>query len=594
MRVPAQTGATVQTSNPFGSTQPFLQQANQGTAQTLGEVAQDLKTTGQAIGGALAEQEKADAEQRKAALAAAEAEKKRARELMIADGLVDVQRRANDDEVKFRSQQGLNALKASGPALDKLDKHIEDVGARFTDPLLRAEFDVRAKQAILGSRKSMEEHTSKEYASGIKQTYANLHDQAVRTAGSVELSPEEMSLTLAPVDQGADEFMSPEEAKAAKLELRGDVSAAMIERRANTGKIAEAEEQLKLDRALLGDKRVARLQETIDSKKKEQTGKQVAVAVNAVADEVRDENNIVMPTEFKSKLPKMSADDPRREAYEAAIEKQQAIEKKRMDELVDFEVNNASVAIDDGVPIPDKTVKRLRKYDNEKLRGLLDKEEARKRAARTEREGSARDRREAQKAQADINAEAEERFAAELIRNPNANHRDFIIKFTRDVSAREGRPVTVSPKFEAKLERDSEDAKRDDGSDKSKAKAKFAGDIESKIDGLTVTKKGGKADYELTKEWSGYAAHVYEEQVRQNGGKPLTAEQEKAIGAQIIDKAVNGKKTVQKPPPQPAGPVYQPNQLGQKKVKSYGYSADRKTRIPRYEDDSLGDPEPVP
>lgn len=595
MRVPTIGAATVQNADPYGNTAPNLVQPDYNPAQTIAEVGKDITGVGQAIGGVMAEDAKESAAKQKAALEAAEAEKKRARELTIADGVVDVQRRANDDEVKFRSQQGLGALKASGPALDGLDKHIDEVGARFTDPLLRAEFNVRAKQAILGSRKSIEEHTSKQYGEGIKQTYGNLRDGALRTASTVELSPEEMKSVLAPVDQGADEFMSAEDAKKAKLELRGDVSEAVIARRIAEGQVDEAESQLQLDRSLLGEKREKALKGQLESKRKDITAKSVAVQVNNLADGVRDENNIVTGQALSDALPKVAEDDPRREAFETAIEKQRAIEDKRLKELLEVEKNNASNAINDGVTIPDQTLKRLKKYDREALEGLLAKAEARKHARALDRRGNRQEIADERRFQAEINGEAEERFAALLKQDPNASHKDFIVKFTRDVSAREGRPVTVSPRFEAKLENDSATERQKQNTNEGRTESKFSSDVEKAIDGMTILKKGGKPDEALTRSWGGYAALRYQAAVQANGGKPLNAEQSDKLSASIINEAVadNKKGKVMTKPPAALGPTYEPALVG-KKVRSYGYSIDGKKRIPRYTDGSLGPPEEVP
>lgn len=596
MRVPTVGAATVQNSNPYGDTRPNLVQPDYSVAQTIAEVGKDVAGAGQALGGLIASEEKESAAKQKAALEAAEAEKKRARELTIADGVVDVQRRANDDEVKFRSQQGLGALKASGPALDGLDKHIDQVGQRFTDPLLRAEFGVRAKQAILGSRKSIEEHTSKQYAEGIKQTYGNLRDSALRTAATVELSPDEMKSVLAPVDQGADEFMSAEDAKKAKLELRGDVSEAVITRRIAEGQVDEAESQLQLDRPLLGEKREKALKSQIESKRKDLTSKSVAVQVNELADGVRDENNIVTGQALSDALPKVAEDDPRREAFETAIEKQRVIEDKRLKELLEVEKNNASNAINDGVAIPDKTLQRLKKYDREALEGLLAKAEARKHARAVDRRGNRQEINDALRRQAEINGEAEERFAARLKQDPNANHKDFIIEFTRDVSAREGRPVTVTPRFEAKLENDAATERQKQNTAEGRNESKFSSDVEKSIDGMTILKKGGKPDEALTRSWGGYAALRYQSAVQSNGGKPLTAEQSDKLSASIISEAVadsNKKGKVTAKPPPVLGPAYEPAFI-KKTIRSYGYSVDGKKRIPRYTDGSLGPAEEVP
>lgn len=267
MRVPTLQQQGVQSVNPYNSTEPLLTEANQSTARTIESIAGAVNSAGTVIGAGVEQRRKEE----EAALAKAAAAQKQAQEVQIADGLVNVQRKVGDRESKFLGLQGLDAVRDSGPALDDVDKAVQDEGERYTDPQQKALFDVKAKAAILATRKSIEGHTTREYAAGVKDTFNNLRTTAIANAGSIDLSPEEMKTALAPVDQAADEFMPAEQAKAAKLELRADVSDATIQRHLDTGKLDQAAAQLELDRGLLGAKRAANLDKAIDEKKKAAT-----------------------------------------------------------------------------------------------------------------------------------------------------------------------------------------------------------------------------------------------------------------------------------------------------------------------------------
>lgn len=281
MRVPVQQQTEVQASNPYGDTSPNLQQPNMGLAQALGSIGKDVNQVGQAAGGMMAEQAREDKAAQRKALADAEEAKKKAEGLLIADGLVDLQRKVGDDESKFLGKQGLDAVRASGPTLDAFDKHLEDVAARYTDPLQQSEFKVRGKQALLAARRSVETHTTRENAAGTKDTFNNLRSAAIRNAGSIDLSPSEMGAAMAPVDQAADEFLPPELAKAAKVELRADMADATIQRHLDAGRVDQAAKQLELDRGTLGTKRAKNLDAAIDEQRKANTKASEAFSAQA-------------------------------------------------------------------------------------------------------------------------------------------------------------------------------------------------------------------------------------------------------------------------------------------------------------------------
>lgn len=563
MRVPTVEQQSVLPSNPYSNTSPHLMQSGPGLKNEIAKLGQQAGDAAQAVGGAvsreIAQDDALAKAQSKQVIADAEAAQKRARAALQAEALVELQRKADDDTAALFGREGFDAMRESGPTKDKLDKHLTEIGERFVDPQDRLDFENLGNAALLSRRKSIEEYTTKQNLAGTKATLEGMRSEAVRGASSVDLSPEEMKAALGPVDATYDRILPPEAAAAAKTELRADMSEAMIQRRIQSGDIEGATTIMAGDSSILGPRRMASLQLKVDAAKKDLTAKGVAIEVNALADGARDEYGITTGKALRNAMPKLAEDDERREALEVALEKQSTLEDKRLRELLEVARNDADKADLNGTAVPAEAQAILEKYDAKYLRGLRDDRRARAKSARIERDGTARDKAEARRQQAEVDREAEERFARELIRNPNASHKEFIANFAAEKSAEMGEPVAVSPLFKAKLDRDGAEAVKGVDTKEAAAKRAFASKLEAELGPMTKPmRKGAREDQALTQDWVGQGALQYQAALERNGGKPLDAKQEAELKASIIHQARGEKKVIAAPAPKPLGPEFRP------------------------------------
>ena len=569
MRVPTAEQQSVLPSNPFGSTAPQLQRPDFRPAQDIANLGKQVGGFTQAVGGAVSRelaQGDADAinernrvlKQNDADLKAAEDARKRAKAALQAEALVELQRKADDETAGLFGREGFDAMRESGPTKDRLDKHLKDIGERFVDPMDRLEFDNLGNAALLSRRKSIEEYTTKQNLAGTKATLEGLRSEAVRGAASVDLTPQEMKASVGAVDATYDRILPPEAAAAAKTELRADMSEAMIQRRIQSGDIEGAKAILAGDESILGPKRSKALKGAVESAEKDFTAKGVAAEVNGLADQVRDEHRIVTGKALRDAMPKLAEDDPRRQAFETALEKQSVLEDKRLKELLEVERNNAENAFGDNVALPDQTRKVLEKYDRRYLTALEDAEETRRERRRARREGTPAQRHAVDKQQAEDDEAFRYRLEKRLTEDPTVSPRDVLSEFVEE-KAKAGRRVTISEPERERAGATSAKYQKDAGSKESTTQRAWASKLEAEIGPMAKpTKKGSREDPEITQTWVGEGLVQYRAALERNGGKPLDSKQEAELKASIIHQARSGKPTVTKAAPKPLGPEYVP------------------------------------
>ena len=534
MRVPVLTQQSVAPANPFGDTSPNLQRTNLGTAQALGSVAQEVGQLGAAAGNVMEQQAREERQASAKALHDAEQAKKRAEELQIADGLVDLQRRVGDDEAKFLGRKGLDALRASGPTLDALDKYVEEGSQRFTDPLQKLEFQVRAKQALLTARRSIESHTTREYASGTATTYANLRDAAVRNAGSVDLSPDEMASALAPVDQAADEFMPPELAKQAKAELRADVAEAVIQRHLEAGNVDKAREQLKLDRALFPQKRAQQLAAAVEragaGAEKDRLAGQLSKLVDGSAEAVRSDDGYVTEEDLRKAVNVEGYEGQQRDAVEAEVAQRVRIEKARLKADIEKHRDNVSRSDLPGRAKAGESELFLEKYDPDFLLARQARKRAEFRAWKAS-QGDAKGKAAEAKLQKAVDTEFLNRLGAELVNNPTTNPEEFLTTFIAE-KAKEGDDVTVSDVARARAGLDAAKAGKKAETAEGATERAVASRLEKTL-GAAFKQKGKPLDQKLLNERVGRALAVYHQRLEAKG-KPLDESELAGIEAELL------------------------------------------------------------
>jgi hypothetical protein len=533
MRVPVLKQQSVAARNPFGDTSPNLQQANLGTAQALGAVAQDVGQLGQSIGNVMEQQAREERQASAKALHDAEVAKRRAEELQVADGLVDLQRRVGDDESKFLGRKGLDAVRASGGTLDAFDKYVEEGAKRYTDPTQKLEFQVRAKQALLAARRSVESHTTREYAAGTATTFANLRDAAVRNAGSVDLSPAEMASALAPVDQAADEFFPAELAKTAKTELRADMAEAVIQRHLEAGNIEKAKAQLEADRSLFAPKRATQLGAAIDranaGAEKDRVAGEVAKLVDTSAEAVRTPDGYVTEEALRKAVPVEGYEGQQRDQVEAEIRQRLQLERAKLKADGDKHRDNVNRADLQGVRAGESEV-WLEKYDPDFLLARQARKRAEFRAWKAS-QGDAKGKAAEARLQKAVDQEFLNRLNAELINDPSTKPDDFLTTFIAE-KAKQGDDVMVSDVARARAGLDAAKAgKRADSTEGATERA-VANRFERTL-GAAFKQKGKPLDQKLLNERVGRALGLYRERLDAKG-KPLDEAELAGLEAEML------------------------------------------------------------
>jgi len=530
MRVPVLTQQNVAAANPFGATSPMLTEADQSTSRSLQSAARIADTAGVVIGAGI-EQRRLEQEK---ALADAEREKKRASELLIADGLVDLQRKVGDDEAKFLGRKGLDALRASGSTLDAFDRYVEEGAQRYTDPTQQLEFKVRAKQALLAARRSVETHTTREYAAGTANTLANLHDAAVRNAGSVDLSPDEMSLAMAPVDQAADEFLPPEQATAAKRELRADMAEAVIRRHLEVGRVDQAKAQLEADRGLFAQKRAEQLSAAVAragaGAEQDRLAGEISKLVDTTAEAVRSPDGYVTEEELRKAVRPEGYEGRQRDMVEAELRQRAQVERAKFKAEGDQHRDNVNRSDLPGNKRAGESELWLEKYDPDFLLARQARKRAEFRAWKAS-QGDAKGRAAEARLQKAVDQEFLNRLGAELINNPGADPEEFLTTFIAE-KAKEGDDVTVSDVARARAGLDAaKSAKRAETAEGATERA-VASRLERTL-GAAFKQKGKPLDQKLLNERVGRALGLYRERLEAKG-KPLDESELAGIEAELL------------------------------------------------------------
>lgn len=387
MRVPALVAQSVEAQVPYGSTAPNLQQPDIRGAQALAQVAGDVNK----LGATFASAEASKNEEQKRALAAAEKAKKEADGLIIDGAVVEAQQRANSQEAAFRQKTGRQALEGSGPALDDFDKIITDGEEQFTDQQLRAQYRVKAQAALLSQRKGIESHTSQQFLVDQKETLEGMRAGAIQAAGRGDLTPEQLALQVQVVDDSFDKQLSPEAAKAAKSELRGDMAFEVISAQIAAGNLEGATENITDMGYLLGPKRVEHLQGAMAQQKNTEGIKKARVEISSTVSTIitsnRGDDGFVDETKAEADLEAMPESDTKEKARQLLATRlnQEAAAKTR--QVLDWKHGaRAQFNVGGYAAIDAKLITKLQKYDPDYLGALSDKQDqknARELAKRT-------------------------------------------------------------------------------------------------------------------------------------------------------------------------------------------------------------------
>lgn len=532
----------------------------------LGDTLSDLPKMGMATAGG--ELSRLRAQQAAAAEAAKEASA-----LAEAGSTVEfnrrIQARLNGDSAAgsegFLTLKGLQASEQSAKVLADMEKDRQDVAEATADLDARQRFLLRSSEALLAYRKQVETHVDKEFGEAKAATLKALEGQALSMAESGVADPDTYGTITRQVESLLKENVPGEVGTAAVKEFRSKSAAALITGKLAAGDVDGATQLSHVLQPELGG-RFVEVKREVDranvGRKKDLANAAITKQVEEWALQARNKDSYVTENDLRAKAGAVGGrgiqvPEDQRDEYEAAIAKKVKEENARLKNDIAEHQKAAERADLEDAPIPGASVEFLTEYDPHFLRGLRDARRARERSERVERDGTASQRAEERRRQAEINSEAEEKYAARLKENPNLSHKDFINEFTREVSAREGYPVTVTPRFAAKLENDGATARQKQGTTELRAEDTFSTNVEKAVDGLTIQKKGGKPDEVITRNWGGYAALRYRRALEANGGKPLSAEQADELSAAIVREALSESGSTGKVTKAPAlAPAY--------------------------------------
>jgi len=374
MRVPMLEQTQVQASDPYPGVSPIIQKPQLAQAEMLGSIGKDIGQAGADVGAALAAKARDEAAAKERAARDAAKAKDEAEDMLVDLQVVGAQQEAQAEDERFKRNQGEDALRESGPTSDRLDDIIKKRSESFAEERLRARFKVKAGSAVLGSRKSIESHTSQQFLAGKQATLEGLRAGAIDAAGAGNLTVDELAEQVHRVDQSFDKQLPPDIALREKNQLRRDMSAEVIAAQIAAGNLGEAQQNIDDMGPLLGPKRTLHLKSLMASeKKKGEIADERATAeqnVQQMVDAGRGADGFMDETATESgleKVPPEQLEDTRR-LLAQRLNQEAAAKKRKVDEWK----NSAGAAYNEGGyhAIPPGLVEKLQKYDSAFLRQL--------------------------------------------------------------------------------------------------------------------------------------------------------------------------------------------------------------------------------
>lgn len=629
-RVPVIDGPRV-ALRPVGQEAPNLQDFDNSYSAAGASIGRGLQNLGQGVDAGMQKQQAAadKAKQEAAALDEAnkllEQQERAQRRLMGGSGstarIDDAFDGVDTSKGGFMATKGLDASKSAADTIDALVKDQKEIAETISDPQARARFLVKSREQLLSFRKQVETHAAKQYGVATDETLKALQGQVI---GMAKAGVPDLDGWLK-LKRRADEYIdtlsvSPDVAKAQRAAFDSVAAAGLVEGMVAQGRTEDAAKYVEENRATLAGKypeAKAIVDRANAGAEKDRAIAEGAELVNTTAEsllqEARGRGEEFISEEDMKAAVKLDETDPAVRAEVAhALELRIRQEADRKQKAIKAAENDANGSDVDGRPMKGETWNFLHKYDND---FLLAREARRQREAehrKAMREGGP-GKRASEKQQDEDDSAFMWRLRARLAKDPNTKLEDVQREFILEQKARTGRNVMVStPAFEQggywSATAQKSDASKDGRDDKADGKR-----IEAAVIKAAELKlgKGQKVDPVAIDEEVGRDLILLDARVQANGGKPLTEDQWRVFEADIarggkkqlpgqwwgaveVDTGRIGQRPVFGPEAPPAGFLTPAKAAPQaKQVKAWVYSNDRKQRMPRYTDGTLGPTEEV-
>lgn len=610
MKVPVYDTPRVQTADAPGYSPRAIR-----TDYTL---ASDISQAGQQLGRAVdsAGHAIASAEKQAQELARADAEVewgRRVQRRLMGDssneGRIEDAFAATDTRVGYLHKKGLDAFKSSGDVLHGIEQDRQEVAATLEDLGARDAFLRGSSRSMLAYRNQVEQHASQQWDVANADTLKAQMDYALGMAEAAS-DPEVWAATRRQVEESINALSrTPEEAQARLGAFRSANNAAAIRGMVARGELDDAEKSIESARAagkLLGSdftQSMALLKRAKDGQALDAENNEAARLVDGSASAVRNEDGYVGEKALRDAVPLEAYDVKTRTKVEAELNRRIAVERRKLE--LDIGQHRDRFSRSGG--LDGEAEAFLDKYDRDWLLAFRAKEKAQARRDSIRKGGSAKEKSAASAAQKKLDDEFLWTLKDRLVDEPTASVEDVLQSFIAE-KAKKGEAVTVSDValahagYEASTSAKKLDTQ--EGVAEVRARQAFRAEAQQAFAaGFKVKRQ--PVDQALLSTRVGKALALYDERVRQNGGKPLDPAQVAELKAQLttkVDVPVErwwGTGTTKGPMVDTfdagametlPGGVTSPQA---KVVKSWVYSPDRKQRMPRYADGTLGPIEQV-
>lgn len=536
MRVPVLSQQpSVMPGNPYADTRPVLAEPDYSSARQLAQGAKFAEGMGNLGMGLVAKQREED-----------DKAKKEAEAVLEADSMLELDGQLTSLQAEFQKHRGLEASEKRAEYIEKARKARQEVAARITSPEARARFLVRSAEPVIGTSRSIESHTGKEFEVARDGTVKAREAQAIGRAEAGTLDPRDFSAIEADVIKSIrDTQRTADEGNARIEDFQARMSVAAIDGLVAQGRVDEAKKLLEESKARMGSRYVEvkkRIDDANAGAEKDRLISEGSKLVNGTYDSLLMEaraagEEYVDPAKLEGAIELDETGPDVRNEVATALQRRIQQEAARRKADTDRERDNANRADLDRKPIPGATLEYLRKYDPDFLLAREARLRAEARAWKVANQGSAADRRAEEKLQREVDEAFRYRLEERLTRDPSADPAEVERQFILDMKKAYGRDVSISiPEREHAGAASAKTQKKEtttEGKEERAAADRAAARFEAIIKTSTPKVKGKPIDGAVLKERVGKALAIYKERVAAKG-KPLDSSELAAIEAEIV------------------------------------------------------------
>ncbi|PZR17532.1 MAG: hypothetical protein DI536_04255 [Archangium gephyra] len=539
MRVPTIDGPDVLPDNRYRVTAPMQRQPDFNPARALGDVSQVVGQSARVVDAAADQQ----LQVRQAAELKAQ---KQARALVESEAMLAFGKGADARLANFKKLRGTQASAAEADVVDDLDAWRQETAQSIADADARMRFLERSADPLVAYRKQIGQHTFDEFEAARGDAVKAAKDSLLSKAESGQLTRDELEVLARDAEKTIRDNQTSEAAGNAELaDFRSATQSRYVEGLLARGDVAAAQELI--DNPEVQKRLGSRAAETTTKVKKAAEGRkkdlrdaEIAGLVDRAAQRVKNSDDYVAENDLRAELSPNGNALP--EDVEEAVQKRVRIDAAKLKNDI-TEYNKAlKRAENDGLPVPGGVRDWLQKYDPDALLAYRQRQRALADRARNLRDGTAASRAAENKFQNDVDEAYRNRLRARLAQDPSADPADVEKEFTVEYSKRYGRPVTISdPERErggaTSVEAKNRDEKLDNATEKAAGKR-----IETAVTraARAKLKKGQKLDEAALNEEVGRLMGLYDQQMLERGGKPLTEKEwagfEAVITTDMIEK----------------------------------------------------------